>query len=354
MSTIGYTVVGIGTQDLVLGPEHYDELMGERPFAGISSNLIRASDGRSWKDPYRLVEVGERTLAVLSVTGFDPTLLENLPDGDHLVVRPPIEALQAHVPAVRERVDLVVLLAAMPLDEARLVARVVPGIDLVLGASDGTLTGANPVFEGETAIVYAGKEGQDLAEVRVHFREGHRADTSLFMHRLDRAYAEDPEVAARVKKVLGGINDYHRKQAEVRRAEGAAGSREVVAGQAAFLGVEACETCHPVAVETWWTSTHAAAFDTLVKNDADFNPKCVGCHVVAFETPGGFVDALTTPERKDVQCEACHGAGAPHLEDPRVPYGKVRISTCTVCHDTEHSPDFNFYTFLDKIRHGTD
>jgi len=91
---------------------------------------------------------------------------------------------------------------------------------------------------------------------------------------------------------------------------------------------------------------------TLVDKNADFNPECIGCHVVGFKKKDGFADNATTPALANVQCEACHGPAGRHLENPAVPYGRAGKSACLPCHTRENSPSFDFNVYWPRIRHG--
>jgi hypothetical protein len=356
MERLGYAAVGIGEHDLALDAEHYESLTAEATFARLSGNLVRASSGEPRWTPTTVVESAGRRIGLLSLTRFNPAFVRSLPDGDTLLVESPLEAARRLVPRLREEAELVVLLANMPMDDARLLVRQVEGIDLVLGTWDGTLSGGIPVREGGTTLIYAGQLGQHLAEVRLHFREGRQPDVELFMHTLDRFYPEDEAMSAEVRATLRAVNQEHRRQAERRRraAEEAPPAEAATGSELTYRGVEICADCHPAAVERWRQSAHAGAFRILQNQDADFNPECVGCHVVGSGQPGGFVDSLSTPELQDVQCEACHGPARDHPEDPSLTLQPVRISDCTVCHDAENSPEFNYYSYWPRIRHGLD
>jgi hypothetical protein len=356
MDRLGYAAVGIGEHDLALDPEHYESLTAEVPFARLSGNLVRASSGEPFWAPITVIERAGKKIGVLSLTRFNPSFARSLPDGDTLLVESPIEAARRLVPALVEEADLVILLANMPLDDARLLARQVEGIDLVLGASDGKLTGGIPIREGGAALAYAGRLGQNLAELRLHFHEGRPPDVELYMHTLDRFYPEDEDMGTEVRAALRAVNQEHRRQAERRRRATASAAEGAEAAETAltYRGVEICADCHPQAVERWRQSAHAGAFRILQIQDADFNPECVGCHVVGEGEPGGFVDSLSTPELQDVQCEACHGPARDHPEDPSLALRPVRISDCMTCHDSENSPEFNYYSYWPRIRHGMD
>jgi hypothetical protein len=54
----------------------------------------------------------------------------------------------------------------------------------------------------------------------------------------------------------------------------------------------------------------------------------------------------------DVQCEACHGPSAEHVDQGgEVASTKraVPAEVCTVCHNRFHSPKFDYATYLPKV-----
>ncbi len=116
-----------------------------------------------------------------------------------------------------------------------------------------------------------------------------------------------------------------------------------------YSGSEVCGVCHEVEHETWTFTTHASAYDTLVKHGAENDAECVSCHVVGHGEPGGFQDAALTPDLEDVGCESCHGRGGPHLSPGFVAEGYGE--TCVGCHDQKHSLGFDYSTFRPRISH---
>ncbi|MFN2427201.1 MAG: multiheme c-type cytochrome [Candidatus Binatia bacterium] len=120
-----------------------------------------------------------------------------------------------------------------------------------------------------------------------------------------------------------------------------------------FSGNDACAVCHEAETATWRFTSHAFAFDTLVKRAAERDPKCVGCHVVGFGETGGYSETVRQEHLEDVGCETCHGKGGGHLES-KATAGKGATdyrAACVKCHDAKHSLGFEYETFLPKVSH---
>lgn len=120
----------------------------------------------------------------------------------------------------------------------------------------------------------------------------------------------------------------------------------------AFAGNKACTSCHVQEGEVWHASAHAKALKTLDDVHQERDPDCVGCHVVALESTQGFRSRSATPELANVGCESCHGPGKRHTEDPSAnKLGKIGEKSCMKCHVPDHSPNFDFQAYWEKIKH---
>ena len=117
-----------------------------------------------------------------------------------------------------------------------------------------------------------------------------------------------------------------------------------------YSGNAVCGVCHELEHETWSFTSHAGAFETLVRHGADANAECIGCHVVGWARPGGFRSSAETPQLEDVGCESCHGRGGPHQSPEFVKQGDYSPA-CLGCHDAKHSLGFEYATFLPRISH---
>lgn len=115
----------------------------------------------------------------------------------------------------------------------------------------------------------------------------------------------------------------------------------------AFVGAEACRECHAAYNQAWSTTKHARALNQLSRADRT-SGRCIRCHVT--DTAEMMAAQNDSPKFPDVQCEACHGAGRPHVEAARAGNAAAaktrRISeqTCTRCHSTE-SPNYKTFIF---------
>jgi hypothetical protein len=112
-----------------------------------------------------------------------------------------------------------------------------------------------------------------------------------------------------------------------------------------YVGSARCLTCHRNVHNDWEQTLHARAFDTLERIGQSTNPMCVGCHVVGFGEPGGFVNRATTNDLAGVGCESCHGPSRDHVENVNDeslhPPKNISSAVCGSCHTGDHHPNFD-------------
>jgi len=111
-----------------------------------------------------------------------------------------------------------------------------------------------------------------------------------------------------------------------------------------------CGNCH-VGHQTRWEETkHAMAHQTLKNLNTAPTASCWGCHTVtergnALTTAAGW-NVKSDSAYQDVQCEACHGPGAEHVQNPsnrtKLPLARVSMTvdgaSCAACHSGSHHP----------------
>jgi len=352
----------------------------------------------------RLLRVGD---AQIGVFGLAHPERGTTPSGHPGPAEQP--AREAALALRSQGAQVVVGLATMPRRALRTLARRVPEVDLwVLGESAGEepqLLPAGPPDEATGArpgyIVEAGDRGRHVAQLTLHDfdqpgplrdpsgdrdRELRALDAQLKMQRDLFARSGDPALAQRVtaleaevKRMTGRPLERSGKRVEfalIPIDKAMPGAPEVTAwladynqqlkainlasvapvpplaqGASGFAGGEACGACHEEAVAVWRATPHARAWETLVKVDKTFDAECVSCHVTGWLAPGG-VNLANLKGMTDVQCEACHGPSALHVEsggEESLTRRDSPAEVCTTCHNTFHSPKFDYATYLPKV-----
>jgi hypothetical protein len=122
-----------------------------------------------------------------------------------------------------------------------------------------------------------------------------------------------------------------------------------------YIGNRKCRLCHFEYFTEWEKDPHANSFARLgrMKN----NPYCLKCHTTGYGEAQGFVSEKITPELRGVQCEACHGPGSRHKDNPHdkgsLPIGrKIDYQTvCIKCHDRNWTPEFEYDKYRRRIEH---
>jgi predicted CXXCH cytochrome family protein len=141
-------------------------------------------------------------------------------------------------------------------------------------------------------------------------------------------------------------------------------------GAGAYLGytsssgqLPVCGNCHASHQALWATAKHSQAWADL-QASGHAGPTCDACHSVntlgnnSATTPAEGYIGSPTERYQDVQCEACHGPGQTHVDNPEivanqpVPSIYVAVGTntsCSGCHTGSHNP---FVEDWSKSAHG--
>lgn len=151
--------------------------------------------------------------------------------------------------------------------------------------------------------------------------------------------------------------------------EGGGPQRDLLPTQADYVGSEACQSCHAAEFETWASSPHGHALESLEKEEKADDPSCLACHTTAFDKPGGFAPGQPPDAQTDlarVGCESCHGPGGDHVGEDAKRVGTILslgdkcdscviLKICGSCHDDANDPGFRFRVEerIEAQRHGT-
>jgi peroxiredoxin len=124
----------------------------------------------------------------------------------------------------------------------------------------------------------------------------------------------------------------------------------------AYVGSDACRSCHAAEHARWSEHAHARAFASLERAGKAGDAACRGCHTTGLGKPGGFPPGAAPaahPDLARVGCESCHGPGGDHVAPEAPKRGTivsladkcdscVILQVCGSCHDAANDPGFEY------------
>jgi 2',3'-cyclic-nucleotide 2'-phosphodiesterase (5'-nucleotidase family) len=128
MNLMGYDAMALGPNELSLGVETLNERLMSAQFPMLSANVVARGTTQLYARPYALLDVGGHSLGIVGLTR---------PTGEPMTgfqVLDPHEAASRFVPEVSERAETVIVLTNLSHKAAKILAKEVPGIDLLIAA----------------------------------------------------------------------------------------------------------------------------------------------------------------------------------------------------------------------------
>jgi hypothetical protein len=125
-----------------------------------------------------------------------------------------------------------------------------------------------------------------------------------------------------------------------------------VASTHRVAGTHSCRACHEGQCAVWDSSRHARAWSSLVNRGVHYDAACQRCHTTGYGWPGGFRSVDAGVGAASVGCESCHGPSMAHALDPSIRTPLVASAQCTVCHDADNSPGFEYKEAWPRVEHG--
>jgi 2',3'-cyclic-nucleotide 2'-phosphodiesterase (5'-nucleotidase family) len=338
---IGIDAANVGELDLVLGIDYLKELEKKYDFPFISANLVDDKNAPIFK-PYVIKKVNGKNIGIFGIIGDTSEMVSkvNQITNGAVSVQDPLKAAESVIKELTGKVDYMIALAHQGTNRDWVLARRVPGIDLIVGGHDKQKT-KEPYEADNTLIVLPGEKNQYQGMLEVTLDGTKTAHNSLVPLGAD--ISDDPKVKAMIAKYNDDIAALYSTSSERKPAEANVALR-----------LTACEPCHSEMVAKWRTTDHAKAYQTLVSKSKQFDPKCLMCHTTRFEQPGGFSMKQQQMELVNVQCESCHGSADKHLSSMEpVPTPSPTIDLCLKCHTSDRCPTFeeDKDKVMEKIRH---
>jgi len=346
MNEMGYDALNIGELDVALGMRFLTNMARRARFPFISANLADLN-GERFFPAYTMVErsVGGTTLRVAVIGVLSRGVrayLEKESQLDVTVIEPE-QAIATTLERLRGKADMRVLLAHAQPEEALPWGRAFPELDVIVYSHEAELPAENESSTARQIVVNAGREGQYIGRLDVQIDSSMRKSSHTFTSlMLSDLIPDSPVVRA--------ILDTSLKMMVERRFRSSRALDKPERG-GSYVGSKRCAECHQNQFSIWSKQYHAKAFAPLWNERKETDPECLRCHTTGYRFFTGFTSDKQTPELASVGCEACHGVGSNHLENPTKRYGRTRRSDCKSCHDEENSPRFSYSTYYKKIAH---
>jgi hypothetical protein len=337
---MGIAAHNLGGPEAALGAEYLREVRAKLAVPFVSANL-RDSKGELVAEPILFVERGGKRFAI---TG----LLSRKFAVEGIRIDEPRETFLNFVKPKLGKHDVLVILAYLPEEELRQLAKDLPEAQLVLGGP--AAQSIPPHQEGPTLLAGVTNKGKFLLHLEPSDGKGKRWQGKVV--ELGPQFADDDQQKDNLKRYLDLLEakDFHAQETGFDRdGVGHLPADSRVAGN------DACVKCHQDDCKQWKDSKHGHAWETLETRGYHVDSYCQKCHTNGYGLPGGFVSRRESlPLRlQGVGCESCHGPSQAHVRDPKQHTGYFHAKDrCATCHDPENSPGFNYDTYWERIRHG--
>jgi 5'-nucleotidase len=177
MNYVGYDLLNIGDTEFGFNQATLKKLRAQAKFIFISANILDKTTGEPFFTPYVIKEIGGLKIAFLGL------IISELPPRippqhiDTLIFADPVTTAKKYVTLMKSQSDLVVVISHLGLSQDKVLAKVVPDIDIIIGGHDGKVL-YDPVKIEEVLILQAGDRGQYIGKLTLEFDGQKRISSS--------------------------------------------------------------------------------------------------------------------------------------------------------------------------------
>lgn len=207
-----YAAVNLGYRDFLYGTKFIEEMQQNHGVPFVSTNIYDKESGKPFVNQYiikRVVTKGGRDIRV-GIIGLERQNSNLIPalrrqGGALLEARDPVVSAREAIHHLKNRVDLLICLAHMRLEEAKQLAAQLPEVNVFILGNDYRNQEVT-VNGGNAMIVSAGRQGKYIGDLTIQFD----AERHIIAHKhraapLDKSYQDDPRLAALVNKYKKAI-----------------------------------------------------------------------------------------------------------------------------------------------------
>ena len=206
MNLLGYDAWCYGNHEFDKGQENAKGLESLADFPTVLTNIVHKDSGRIFtKKPYAILNKAGLKIGVIGV--MEETFLIEV-DRKHTVgleVLPIVSTLNAYVPELDKKTDLIIVLAQAKYATGKKIAMEVPGVDVVLLA-DNTFD-----FEEINGVLVKSSRGglRTLSSLTITVQDDRITDykEALIWLWADSDLNPSPEISALIKEIQGSIKE---------------------------------------------------------------------------------------------------------------------------------------------------
>ena len=339
----GYDGIGLGEADLNFGLAFLKEMIAEYDLPYTNANVVDRNSGELILPEYLVVEKNGIKFGLVSVLAAKHKIITMTDTDSGLEVKDPVATLRDVLPRMREEVDTVVLLGHLGEGDTDTIVREVKGIDVCIMGHTHRILKSERIVE-DTVVLGAPHEGRYVgrADIFVDDANGQVMAVEVEVTSLDEAVEHEAEMALRVDAYKASFEEF-------KLAKRASFPRDLGSEKESYLGSRSCKNCHEDTWSAFAESSHSKSFTSIRAKGQSNEPECILCHTTGYRYLNGYAEERPFNKMVNVQCEACHGYGTEHARD-----GKWRAQaqdSCVTCHDKENSPEFDYATYWEKIKH---
>lgn len=281
----GMDAVVPGEKEFAMGFRTFQDLAKKTQIHFLAANLATKSGKKPFESSLivKRKEDNGKTVSVGLFGIVDPKL--NWPK--ELKGQPSIAAAREQVKALKGKVDYIVALTheGEALDEV--LAKAVPGIDIIIGGHSQSFLQV-PVTVGSTHIYQSSFRNQYIGALPL---TKPLKDEDYKLTGMDAAYDSPADAQTSVDKIVAefktAIADLNsREETEMQQAVWKSSPTDPHSLK--FHTFPRCAECHLKQFDFWRKTKHAKAFATLFEAKQNQNKDCLQCHTVGMGDPGGF------------------------------------------------------------------
>lgn len=151
-NAMGWTALGLGERDFALGTDYLKDLEKTADFPFLAANVFDAQTNKYVFEPYTVVKVNGLRIGITSVIGTNTDFSAARQEELGIYVANPETSLAAVLRELEKKADFIVVLSHTGVNDAKILAKSLDGIDLMIVGHGGDLNLYQPLTEEKTLI----------------------------------------------------------------------------------------------------------------------------------------------------------------------------------------------------------